>query len=67
MAPYVLSIQKELAGKITLVRLNADEHKTLIKQFKIDELPALFYYENGQLIWKHNGFMSETDLRTKLN
>lgn len=67
MAPYVLSIQKELADKITLVRLNADEHKTLIKQFKIDELPALFYYENGQLIWKHNGFMSETDLRAKLN
>jgi thioredoxin len=67
MAPYVLNLQKELAGKITLVRLNADEHKTLINQFKIDELPALLYYENGQLVWKHSGFMSETDLRNKLN
>lgn len=67
MAPYMLQIQKELAGKITIVRLNADEHKTLINQLKIDELPALFYYDNQKEVWKHSGFMSESDLRAKLN
>ena len=67
MAPYMLQIQKELAGKITVVRLNADEHKTLINQLKIDELPALFYYDNQKEVWKHSGFMSESDLRAKLN
>jgi len=67
MAPYVLQIQKELIGKIALVRLNADEHKTLINQLKIEELPALFYYDNQKEVWKHSGFMSETELRAKLN
>lgn len=67
MAPYMLQIQKEMAGKITVVRLNADEHKTLINQLKIDELPALFYYDNQKEVWKHSGFMSESDLRAKLN
>ena len=67
MTPYMLQIQKEMAGKITVVRLNADEHKTLINQLKIDELPALFYYDNQKEVWKHSGFMSESDLRAKLN
>jgi len=67
MAPYVLQIQKEMAGKIAIVRLNADEHKTLLNQLKIEELPALFYYDNQKEVWKHSGFMSETELRAKLN
>ncbi|MFZ4436416.1 MAG: thioredoxin domain-containing protein [Flavobacterium psychrophilum] len=67
MTPYVLQIQKEMAGKIAIVRLNADEHKTLINHLKIEELPALFYYDNQKEVWKHSGFMSETELRAKLN
>ena len=67
MAPYVLALQKELAGKITIVRLNADENKTLLNQLKIDELPALIYYDQQKEVWKHSGLMTESDLRAKLN
>lgn len=62
MTPYLLKMQKEMADKVTIVRLNADENKTLISQLKIDELPTLFIYKNNQIIWKHSGFISEEDL-----
>jgi len=67
MAPFMLQIQKELAGKIAVIRLNADENKTLLNQLKIDELPALLYYDKQKEVWKHSGFLSETELRAKLN
>ena len=66
MTPYLLQMQKELGNKITIVRLNADENKTLLTEMKIDELPTLILYENKVLKWKHSGFISEEDLKKQL-
>ena len=66
MTPYLLKMQKEMADKVTIVRLNADENKTLISQLKIDVLPTLFIYKDNKILWKHSGFISEEDLTKQL-
>jgi len=66
MAPYIKKMQAEQGEKLMIVRLNADENKTLISELKIDELPALLLYENKELKWKHTGFISEEDLKKQL-
>lgn len=66
MTPYLLQMQKELVDKVVIIRLNADENKTLMKEMKIDELPTLLLYENKELKWKHSGFISEEDLKKQL-
>jgi thioredoxin len=66
MAPYILKMQNQLADKVVIVRLNADENKTLLKDLKIDELPVLILYENKELKWRHAGFLSEDDLKKQL-
>jgi thioredoxin len=66
MTPYLLKMQKEMADKVTIIRLNADENKTLISQMKIDELPTLFIYKDNKILWKHSGFISEEDLTKQL-
>jgi thioredoxin len=66
MTPYILQMQKDLADKVTIVRLNADENKTLISELKISELPTLLLYENKEVKWKHSGFISEEDLKKQL-
>jgi thioredoxin len=66
MTPFLIKMQKEMTDKVTIVRLNADENKTLISQLKIDELPTLFIYKNNQIIWKHSGFISEEELTKQL-
>jgi thioredoxin len=63
MTPYLLKMQKDLADKVVIIRLNADENKTLMKEMKIDELPTLLLYENKEIKWKHSGFISEEDLK----
>jgi thioredoxin len=67
MKPYLLKMQKEMVDKVTIVRLNADENKTLISQLKIDELPTLFIYKNNKILWKHSGFISEEELTKQLH
>jgi len=66
MTPYLLKMQKELGDKVVIIRLNADENPTLIKEMKILELPTLLIYENKELKWKHSGFISEEDLKKQL-
>lgn len=66
MSPYLTKMQTELADKVVIVRLNADENKTLIRDMKIDELPTLILYENKEVKWKHSGFIGEEDLRKQL-
>ncbi|WP_348825144.1 thioredoxin domain-containing protein [Flavobacterium aestuarii] len=66
MEPYILKIQKEMTDKVTVIRLNADENKTIMQDLKISELPTLVLYENKAVKWQKSGFVTEEDLKTQL-
>jgi thioredoxin len=66
MAPYLDQMQKDIDENVVIVRLDADENKTLIKEMKIDELPTLILYQNKVIKWKHSGYISEEDLKKQL-
>jgi len=66
MTPYIIKMQKDLADKVLIIRLNADENPTLMKEMKISELPTLLIYKNKELKWKNSGYISEEDLKKQL-
>ena len=66
MEPFILKMQKENSAKVVIVRLNADENKTIMKELKVEELPTLLLYENKNLKWKSSGFVSEEDLKKQI-
>lgn len=66
MTPYLLKMQKDLADKVVIIRLDADKNKSLLQEMKISELPTLLLYKNKELKWQHSGFISEEDLKKQL-
>lgn len=66
MKPYVLKLQDELKDQIKIVRVDADENKTLTEEMKIDGLPTVIIYENGKEVWRNIGYISEEELRKHL-
>ncbi len=66
MLPYMLQLQKDLSNKVVIIRLNADEHKTLLNELKVAELPTLLLYEKSKIKWQYSGFISEEDLKKQL-
>lgn len=66
MAPYLKKMQAEKGAIVKIIRLNADVNKTLVSEMKIDELPTLLLYQNKKVKWKHQGFISEEDLKIQL-
>lgn len=66
MEPYLLKMQKEMADKVTIIRIDVDKNKTLAAQMKIDQLPIVVLYENHEEKWKNVGYISEQDLKKQL-
>ena len=66
MTPYILKMQTEMKDQIAIIRLDADENKTLLESLKLDGLPVILIYENGKEIWRNIGFISEEDLKKHL-
>lgn len=66
MTPYILKMQTEMKDKISIVRLDADENKTLLESLKLDSLPAILIYKDGKEIWRNIGYISEEDLKKHL-
>ena len=66
MTPYILKMQTEMKDQIAIVRLDADENKTLLESLKLDGLPVILIYENGKEVWRNTGFISEEDLKKHL-
>jgi thioredoxin-like negative regulator of GroEL len=66
MNPYILKFHREMADKIKIVQLDADENKTIVDQLKLDGLPVIIVYEKGKEVWRNVGFISEEELRKHL-
>jgi thioredoxin len=66
MAPFIAKMTTEMKDKVTIIRIDADQNKSLMQEMKIEGLPTLLLYENKELKWKNAGFISEADLTQKL-
>ena len=66
MAPVLEALAKEFAGKIKFAKLNVDEHPALASKYGIHSIPSLFLFKNGQVAESLIGYMSDKELRSKL-
>ena len=66
MKPYLDEISKDMADKIVVIRINADDNQALCKELKIDALPVLQIYKNKNLTWINEGFIEKAEVVRKL-
>lgn len=66
MKPYLDEIAKDMADKVVVVRINADEHTALCKEMKIDGLPVLQVYKNKAKTWQNLGYLEKADVVKQL-
>lgn len=66
MKPYLDEISKEMADKVVVVRINADDNLALCKELKINALPFLQLYKAQNLTWKKTGFIEKEEVLKQL-
>mgnify|MGYP006101019655 CR=1 FL=1 len=59
LTPILEKITKEGKGKINLIKINIDESKQIAAQFRIQSIPAVFAFKNGQPVDAFQGVLPE--------
>lgn len=64
--PLLREFQAEWGDQVKVVRVNADENLKLANTYKLKSLPTLLLIEDGQVVYRLEGFQGREDLRMAL-
>ncbi len=67
MAPIITKLEKAYRGKAAIVFIDVWKDKEPAKRFGVRAIPTqIFFDKNGKEVYRHTGFMSETDIVSRL-
>jgi thioredoxin 1 len=67
VGPAVEEIANEMAGRAVVGKLNVDQHPEVANRFGVRNIPALLYFNNGEIVDKQVGAVPKSVLVEKLN
>jgi thioredoxin 1 len=66
IAPVIEELGKELAGKVTVAKVNVDEAPNVSGAQRVTAIPTLMIFKNGALVERMTGLASKSALLEKL-
>ncbi len=67
IAPILEELATELAGKLTICKVNIDDHGDIAAQYGIRAIPTLLLFKGGQLAEQFVGMMDKATLKAKVS
>jgi putative thioredoxin len=63
LTPILEKVVREAKGAVKLVKINIDENQRIAQQMRIQSIPAVFAFKNGQPVDGFMGALRESDVR----
>ena len=67
LSPVIDEIANETAGKAKVAKINVDESPALAGQFRVNSIPALIFFKNGEPAGQLVGRQPKAEILNKLN
>ena len=64
IAPTVSEIASEYAGKIKVGKVNVDEQMQLAIKYRVEVIPTLLFFKDGQIKVQKHGYMDEQEIKS---
>jgi len=64
--PVIKELAEELDGKVKVCKVNVDEQMQLAIKFRVELIPTLLFFSNGQLKQTKHGFMEKEEIKKVL-
>ena len=65
-SPIIEKLAVRHHGDFEIAKVNVDDHKKLVQDFGVRNIPALFFMKDGEVIEYLSGVQNETELETKI-
>lgn len=62
IAPILEQIADEYDGKIKIAKANVDEQMDLAMEYKVEVIPTLYYFKDGEMKKKTVGVMTKNEI-----
>jgi thioredoxin 1 len=66
-APILEEVNSELAGKVTIAKIDIDKNKKVPDQYGVRNIPTLLLFNNGKLVKQFVGLTQKEDLIKAIN
>lgn len=66
LAPILEEIANEFDGKIKVAKVNVDDEMALAMEYKVEVIPTLFYFVNGEMKKKTTGVLEKKEILANL-
>ncbi|WP_462248692.1 thioredoxin domain-containing protein [Ferruginibacter sp.] len=66
MEPVLQSLQKNNAGKFSLVKVDGGNDEAILKEYKVTQLPVFIIFKDGKQVWRKDGVVDEKEIAAHL-
>ena len=63
MHPVLEQLKSDLGDAIRIIKIDVDKNEEVSAAFRIQYVPTLMLFRNGQVLWRQSGAMSLNDLK----
>lgn len=63
MHPVLEQLKKELGDSIRIVKVDVDKNDAVAMQMRIQSVPTLMIFKEGEMKWRQSGAMSSSELK----
>lgn len=67
MHPVLEQLKQQLGDSIRIVKLDVDKNEALSTAYRIQSVPTLMLFRNGQVVWRQSGALRLNDLKSVIN
>ncbi|MDD7172923.1 MAG: thioredoxin [Prevotella sp.] len=63
MHPVLEQLKKELGDSIRIVKVDVDKNEAVAVQMRIQSVPTLMIFKEGEMKWRQSGAMPSSELK----
>jgi thioredoxin 1 len=67
IAPLLDELAQEYGERVKITKVNIDQHQELAVRYRINSIPTLLFFKNGQVVDQVVGIKSKKDFKAKLD
>lgn len=67
MKPVLEELKKKMGNKIIILKIDIDRNISLSSEYRIQSVPTLVLWKQGEIIWRQSGALSLNELEQILS